>query len=235
MIIHHSFARNTNETHTCPSENPHCLSTQSDDTNLSQTIGAITHKPVLTHTNLVGILVIAVLLILGTVLWLCFGKWSKPIRHFLRREPRCSNSNSKRDSSAVRFGIGDGLATTTATDAVKKKEVGGTDPDPEKAMADNCSSHSSLDQDAIEIGKKCRDQDNFELAPPGKVRTYLFDPRDGNSHGGFFFFWDRCCTRSQSSLAVSLQASVDDSDPRRYQTQSFRIDEPRHNLLLSRT
>ncbi|KAH9982484.1 hypothetical protein BGW80DRAFT_1453370 [Lactifluus volemus] len=145
MIIHRSLSpRNTNDTNTSSSPQP--------------TSGATTH--LLNHTNLVGVLVIAALLVLGIILWLCFGKWSKPIRRFLRREP-CS-------SPVVDDSVGIG------SDATKKKkgdEVapasptlgrGDADADPEKAaMAQSGSCDCSLDQDAIvEV--------EVELTPPEK-------------------------------------------------------------------
>ncbi|KAI0257543.1 hypothetical protein BJV78DRAFT_1349396 [Lactifluus subvellereus] len=174
MIIHHSFPRNTTEPYTCPSENPSCLSDQSNNTNSSQTISAITPTPVLNHTNLVGVLVIVVLLILGIVLWLCFGKWSKPIRHFLRGEPR-----SEQDST-VRFETGDGPARATSAATGMKAAPGRGCADLEKAVLANSgsrsSSHSSLDQDAIVVGKG---QGQVEPSPPEKV-LHAFTIKSGS-------------------------------------------------------
>lgn len=38
----------------------------------------------LSHRNMVGILVLGAVLFVGLVLWLCFGRWSKPVRQFCR-------------------------------------------------------------------------------------------------------------------------------------------------------
>jgi hypothetical protein len=159
MIIHRSLSpRNTNDTNTSSSPQPTSGAPPTTTTHLS-------------HTNLVGVLVIAALLVLGIILWLCFGKWSKPIRRFLRREP-CS-------SPVVDDSVGIG------SDAAKKKkgdEVapasptlgrGDADADPEKAaMAQSGSCDCSLDQDAIvEV--------EVELTPPEKVcyaYVYRFKP-----------------------------------------------------------
>jgi hypothetical protein len=181
-MILRPIARNTTAptgTYTCASENPYCLATQrvsNNDTSSSAT-STSTRTPLLTHRNLVGILVIAALFALGLILWLCFGKWSKPIRHFLRGEQRQNNNNN------VRFGIGDRLAAVL-TDRPKRNS-GGTsksskaaqpgpcdnaaDSDIEKAGIVDSSSgstQSSLDREGIEI-----DQDKeLEPALPAKVR-----------------------------------------------------------------
>ncbi|KAF8507090.1 hypothetical protein F5888DRAFT_69499 [Russula emetica] len=194
MIIR-PVARNTTAlttTYTCAPENPYCLSTQrvsDNDTSSSATgntsTSTSTATPLLTHRNLVGILVIATLLALGLILWLCFGKWSKPIRHFLRGEQRHKN---------VRFGIGDcltaapidrhlhGTGATTITTSKQSKAPPGprsgntTDSDVEKAeMVDSSSisTQSSLDQEGIKIDKdKEETKAKLELEPtlPAKVR-----------------------------------------------------------------
>jgi hypothetical protein len=184
MIIH-PVARNTTAptaTYTCSPENSYCLSTQrvsNNDTSSSATgatTSTVTH--LLTHRNLVGILVIAALLALGLILWLCFGKWSKPIRHFLRGEQRHD----------VRFGIGDGLTVdrhrhgTGASTIITSKQSeaprsGNTaDSDVEKSeMVDSssCSTQSSLDRQGIKIDKdKEETKAKLELEPalPAKVR-----------------------------------------------------------------
>jgi hypothetical protein len=193
-MITRPVARNTTAlttTYTCVPENPYCLSTQrvsNNDTSPSAT-GATstsinTATPLLTHRNLVGVLVIAALLALGLILWLCFGKWSKPIRHFLRGEQRHNNN--------VRFGIGDGLtatpidshrhSTTGATTSKQSKAQPGprsgnaADSDVEKAeIVDSSSSstHSSLDREGIKIDKDKEETNaKLELEPalPAKVR-----------------------------------------------------------------
>jgi hypothetical protein len=152
MIIHRSlFTRNnTTDTNSSSSSQP-----------------TTTTRHILNHTNLVGVLVIAALLILGIILWLCFGKWSKPIRRFLRREPRSSSIDD--DNS-----IGIDTHGPAAIDAAKKKKDGvrpassalgrgDADADPEKAaIAHSGSCDCSLDQDAIiEV--------EVDLTPPEKV------------------------------------------------------------------
>src|SRR6266852_5587683 len=163
MIIR-PVARNTTALYTCAPENPYCLSTQrvsNNDTSSSATgatdTSTSTATPLLTHRNLVGVLVIAALLALGLGLWLCFGKWSKPIRHFLRGDQRHNN---------VRFGIGDGLtaapidrtgASTEQSKAPPGPRSGNTaDSDVEKSeMVDSssCSTQSSLGREGIKIDK----------------------------------------------------------------------------------
>jgi hypothetical protein len=197
MIIR-PVARNTTAltaTYTCAPENPYCLSTQrvsSNHTSSSATdttsTGAAT--PLLTHRNLVGVLVIAALLALALILWLCFGKWSKPIRRFLRGEKRHND---------VRFGIGDGLtaapidrhrhstgATAVTAPEQSKARTGphsGTsgnaaDSDVEKAEIVNSSSsstQSSLDREEIKIdivknNEVTEAKLGLEPALPAKVR-----------------------------------------------------------------
>jgi hypothetical protein len=178
MIIR-PVARNTTAltTYTCAPENPYCLSRQrvsNNDTSSSATSTTSTSTsattPLLTHRNLVGVLVIAALLALGLILWLCFGKWSKPIRHFLRGEQRHNN---------VRFGIGDGLAITTSNQSKAPLEQCSditADSDVEKAeIVDSSSSstESSLDREGIKIDKgKEEIKAKLELEPalPAKVR-----------------------------------------------------------------
>lgn len=240
MIIHHSFPRNTTEPYTCPSGIPSCPSIQSNNANPSQMSGAITRTPLLNHTNLVGVLVIVALLVFGIILWLCFGRWSKPIRHFLRGKSRCP----KQDST-VRIGLGDGL--TGATSAAMATPCA----DLEKAVLANSgsssssssSSHISLDQDAIEVGKS---KEQVEPAPPEKVRARLPGALPDIKTHGDFFAGGRSYMRSQSSLAVSLQASTDDSDicdttnlhPSRhncfFRVHSLAIYPPYHTLMSAR-
>jgi hypothetical protein len=178
MIIH-PVARNTTAltTYTCAPANPYCLSSQrvsnNNDTASSATSTSTSATtPLLTHRNLVGVLVIAALLALGLILWLCFGKWSKPIRHFLRGEQR---------HNSVRFGIGDGLTTTTTTSKQSKAPSGPcseitADSDVEKAeIVDSSSSstQSSLDREGIKIDKdKEETKPNLKPEParPAKVR-----------------------------------------------------------------
>jgi hypothetical protein len=187
-MILRPIARNTTAltgTYTYASENPYRLTTQrvsNNDTSSSAT-STSTGTPLLTHRNLVGILVIAALLALGLILWLCFGKWSKPIRHFLRGEQRQNNNNN-----SVRFGIGDRLAavlpidrphrksgtTVTGNSKLSKAAQPGScdnaaDSDVEKAVIVDSSSSStqgSLDREGIEIDK----DKELEPALPAKVR-----------------------------------------------------------------
>jgi hypothetical protein len=171
-----------NATYTCAPENPYCLSTQRVSNNVtssSATSATSAATPLLTHRNLVGVLVIAALLALGILLWLCFGKWSKPIRHFLRGEQR---------HNKVHFGIGDGLtaapidrnrhgtgATTVTTSKQSKAPPGPhSASDVEKAeMVDSSSSstQSSLDREEIKTCKE-KTEAKLELEPalPTKVR-----------------------------------------------------------------
>jgi len=181
MIIR-PIARNTTApTYTCAPENPYCLSTQreSNSNNTSSpATGTTTPTPLLTHRNLVGVLIIAALLALGLILWLCFGKWSKPIRHFLRGESRRHT-----DNDTVRFGIGDGLAPIDRNGAttISKAQAPGPrgnaaaaaddddDSNAEKTgMVDSSSSsQSSIDREDIEVTKAKLEP---EPALPPKVR-----------------------------------------------------------------
>ncbi|KAI0274654.1 hypothetical protein BC834DRAFT_849078 [Gloeopeniophorella convolvens] len=148
MLIH-LFARNSTGPYTCAPSNPYCLSVaQTDD---DDDDAAASANPSLSHRNLIGVLVIAVLLLLGIVLWLCFGKWSKPVRRLLRGEPRDGGA-----ARWVRFG-------DSGSDA--EKGTAAAHRDAEKtAWRQSASSQGSLDQDAIEIEK-------VELAMPEKVRA----------------------------------------------------------------
>jgi len=78
MIIRPVARNTTAPAYTCASENPYCLSTRESTNNTSSpaTTTTSSHTPLLTHRNLVGVLIIAALLALGLILWLCFGKWS---------------------------------------------------------------------------------------------------------------------------------------------------------------
>ena len=186
MIIR-PVARNTTAlttTYTCTPENPYCLSIQrvsDNDTSSSttSTTSTTTSTPLLTHRNLVGVLVIAALLALGLILWLCFGKWSKPIRHFLRGDRRHNN---------VRFGIGDGLTAaqtdrhgtgdaiiTTSKVPIERRSGNVADSDVEKAeIVDSSSSstQSSLTREGIEIDEikeETKAELGLEPALPAKV------------------------------------------------------------------
>ncbi len=165
-MILRPIARNTTAltgTYTCASENPYCLATQrvsNNDTSSSATSTG-TGTPLLTHRNLVGILVIAALLALGLILWLCFGKWSKPIRHFLRGEQRQNNNN-------VHFGIGDRLAAVPTDRPNRNSDATGTGE-----IVDSSSTQSSLDREGIEIDKdneEIKAKPELEPALPAKVR-----------------------------------------------------------------
>jgi hypothetical protein len=160
MIIHRSlFARNTTE-----------LDTNTNTTSSAPPTTTTTTTHVLSHTNLVGVLVIAALLILGIILWLCFGKWSKPIRHFLRREP-CSSVDGNgpavdaaKKKKTRRKKEKDEVAPTSP--ALGRTDVdANADVDPEKAVMEHSGScDCSLDQDAIvEV------EVEVELTPPEKV------------------------------------------------------------------
>jgi len=145
----------------CAQENPYCISTQSlsAQINNSTTTGA-THTPILSRPNLVGVLVIAALLVLGTTLWLCFGKWSKPIRHFFKGKPRSSYGHN---AGATPFGIGDGLRAVVAPKKVPRPE--GADAEKAEIMDSSSSTQSTLlDQDAIKIS-----ENKVQPALPAKV------------------------------------------------------------------
>jgi hypothetical protein len=165
MIIQ-LVARNISKSFTCAQENSYCISTQSlsaqvNNSDSSPTTGA-TRTPILTRPNLIGVLVIAALLVLGITLWLCFGKWSKPIRHFFKGKLRSSSRYSTAATGA--FGIGDGPRAV----AVPKKVAIPVGANAEKAEIMDSSSSSTqsslLDQDAMKIMEGDKD-----LALPAKV------------------------------------------------------------------
>ncbi|KAI0307817.1 hypothetical protein B0F90DRAFT_67931 [Multifurca ochricompacta] len=158
MIIQF-LPRNTSDFSTRTPVNPNRLSTRSNNTDSSQTTTA-TRTPILNHGNLVGVLIISALLILGIALWLCFGKWSKPIRHFFRGCPRSK-------PNAVHFGVGDGLGTTSSG----KESTQDGHSDVEKVVTADSSTSSnqnSFNQGTIESVK---DKNVVELALPGQGPT----------------------------------------------------------------
>ncbi|KAI9445182.1 hypothetical protein H4582DRAFT_1913861 [Lactarius indigo] len=159
MIIQ-LVARNMTQSLACAQENSYCLSAQINNPDSSPTTGAA-HTPFLTRRNLIGVLVIAALLVLGTALWLCFGKWSKPIRHFFRGKSR--SSSSRRNNGATPLWIDDGPRAV----AVQRSVPEGADAEKAEIMDSSSSSTQSslLDQDAIKI----IDGDKVELALPVKV------------------------------------------------------------------
>jgi len=117
----------------------------------------------LAHRNLVGVLVIAALLALALALSLCFAKWSKPIRRFLRRE--------RSSSTRVRRGIArDGLPTLTKAPPSPPSPPPTHAADAEKA--DSSSTQCSLDRDMIEIDE-AKEKANVQVALPAKVRKVL--------------------------------------------------------------
>jgi hypothetical protein len=112
------------------------------------------------------VLVIAALLFLGITLWLCFGKWSKPIRHFFKGKSR---SSSRYNAGATVFGIGDGLRAAAAP----KRVPGPEGVDAEKAeIMDTSSSSSSSTQSSL-LDHKINERDKLELAEPAKVHIYI--------------------------------------------------------------
>jgi len=150
------FARDTS----CSPENPYCLSTRSDNndnatTTPTTTTGTTHTHPLLGHRNLVGVLVIAALLALALVLSLCFAKWSKPIRRFLRREPPSDSEHSSTDDVA---------APSTQQGIANDAEMAGV-------MPDSGSSQSSFDLDAI------KEKAGIKVALPAKVRASRYTPR----------------------------------------------------------
>lgn len=145
FMIVHPLPRNT----TATSGSPYNNATPSPITDN-------TRKPPLTHGNLVGVLIIAALLALGLALWLCFGKWSKPIRHLLRGETR-SDGPMATDNGAPK-------------EQVPKKESGppgnvNSDPEKEAAMAEG----SSSEQCSLDYVDTVKAKTNVELALPAKV------------------------------------------------------------------
>ncbi|KAI9460864.1 hypothetical protein BJY52DRAFT_233890 [Lactarius psammicola] len=160
VMIIQLVARNTSKSFTCAQENSYCLSAQINNFDSSPTTGA-THTPFLTRRNLIGVLIIAALFVLGFALWLCFGKWSKPIRHFFKGKSR--SSPSRPSNGATPFRIGD---DPKAVAAPRKVLPGSEGANVEKAEIMDSSSSSTqsslLDQDAIKIN-------DVELALPAKV------------------------------------------------------------------
>ena len=188
MIIR-LIARNTTApTNTCAPENTtYCLSTQPESNNndTSSTASSATPAPRLAHRNLVGVLVIAALLALGLILWLCFGKWSKPIRRFLRGDARRRNGNGNSNNHATaRFGIGDGLAApidrncgsaSTPSKVPESRAASLDDVEKDGMVNSSSSSQSSLaDREAVETDKDkemtLTRLDSLEPALPAKVR-----------------------------------------------------------------
>ncbi|KAH9014213.1 hypothetical protein EDB84DRAFT_1530327 [Lactarius hengduanensis] len=156
MIIQ-LVARNTSQSLACAQENSYCLSAQIENTDTSPTTGA-THTPFLIRRNLIGVLVIAALLVLGTALWLCFGKWSKPIRHFFKRKLRSSRHNT----GATPLWIDNNGPRAVAA---QRSVPDGADAEKAESMDSSSSSTQSslLDQDAIKIN------DGDKVALPAKV------------------------------------------------------------------
>ena len=159
---------NTSKSFTCAQENYYCRSTQDlsaqiNNSDTSPTTGT-THTPVLTRRNLIGVLVIAALLFLGITLWLCFGKWSKPIRHFFKGKSR-SSSRYNAGASTV-FGISDGSRAAAA----QKGVAGPKGADVEKAEIMDSSSSST--QSSL-LDHKFNEGDKLELAVPAKVHIPL--------------------------------------------------------------
>lgn len=159
------FARDT----TCPQENPYCLSTRSNDDNSTTTSTTTTHTHAkIGHTNLVGVLVIASLVALALVLSLCFSRWSKPIRRFLRGELRPDDSERSSSTDGGDDGGGGSLAIPTTLAAAPSSQQGDADDDDDDAekagvIPDSNSSQCSLDQDAI------KEKASVEIALPAKV------------------------------------------------------------------
>lgn len=139
VMIIQLVARNTSEPFT---------SAQLNNSDSSPTTAGDAHTPFLIRRNLIGVLVIAALLVLGIALWLCFGKWSKPIRHFFKGKSRSSRRKvllpgpERADSDA------------------EKAEIVVVD-------SGSCSTQNSLlgHQDALKINGG----DKVELALPAKV------------------------------------------------------------------
>jgi hypothetical protein len=192
MIIR-PIARNTTApTYTCASENPYCLSTQRESNNnnnnnntSSPATGTTNPTPLLTHRNLVGVLIIAALLALGLILWLCFGKWSKPIRHFLRGESRHNDNYTVRGDGLAPGPIDRSNGATNSTTVSKAPGPRGNDDtaaaaaanldDAEKpGIVDSSSSQSSLDREEMIETDKDKEVTRAKLEPkpalPAKVR-----------------------------------------------------------------
>jgi hypothetical protein len=115
----------------------------------------------LAHRNLVGVLVIAALLALALALSLCFAKWSKPIRRFLRRER----------STRVRSGLArDGLPSLSKPPPPPPPPPPTHAADAEKASAtipDSSSTQCSLEID------ESKERANVQVALPAKVLSVL--------------------------------------------------------------
>lgn len=180
MLIIRPVARNTTAltaTYTCAPENPYCLSTErvsNNGTSSSATGATSTSTHLLTHRNLVGVLVIAALLALGLILWLCFGKWSKPIRHFLRGEHRHNNVGDGVTAAPIdRHGTG--ATSTTTTSKAPPLPHSGNVVDSDVGMAkivesSSSSTQSSLDREGVETDKNNEEiKAETELALPAKV------------------------------------------------------------------
>lgn len=161
VMIIQLAARNTSQSLACAQENSYCLSAQIENTDTSSTTGA-THTPFLIRRNLIGVLVIAALLVLGTALWLCFGKWSKPIRHFFKKKLR--SSSSRHNTGATPLWIDNNGPRAVAA---QRSVPDGADAEKAEIMDSSSSSTQSslLDQDAI----KTDDGDKVEVALPAKV------------------------------------------------------------------
>ena len=168
------FARDTTTApYACPPENPYCLSTRSNDDNSTTTSTTTTHTHAkLGHTNLVGVLVIASLLALALVLSLCFAKWSKPLRRFLRGEPRPDDSErTSTDGDGGSLAVPTTLTVPSSTKETSRQQGVTDDDDDDDDDAEKAnvvsnsgnSSQSSLDQDAI------KENASVEIALPAKV------------------------------------------------------------------
>ena len=182
------FARDTTTgPYTCSPENPYCLSTQSNNSNNATTASTTTTDTprthaLLGHRNLVGVLVIAALIAFALVLSLCFAKWSKPIRRFLRGEPRDDSKRSSTDGGSgsgggtprFRFGIGHwhGVAAAPTTTAPSTQQGIPNDAEMASVIPDSSSSsQSSLDLDTI------KEKASVKVALPAKVRANRRTPR----------------------------------------------------------
>jgi hypothetical protein len=131
----------------------------------SDTNTNVTHTS-LAHRNLVGILIIAALLALALALSLCFAKWSKPVRRFLRGERRSGGDDLPTLSEAP-----PPLPTTPTPLLPRPSQGNAADSDVEKAVviSDSSSSQSSFDRDATEIDEG-KGKANVGVALPAKVR-----------------------------------------------------------------
>lgn len=154
--------RNTTDPSTCAPENPSCPSALSSHAGTTRT-------HLLSHSNLVGVLVIAALLGLGICLWLSFGKWSKPIRQLLRGKLHSERNSNANNDATVRFGIGNGLATDGATAASKSKKtpLGSLKPTRDTDV-DKGDENRTMEKGVI-----------VDLVPPAKV-LHAFTIRSGS-------------------------------------------------------